>query len=185
MRQASLILCVFCYVIISCNGSRKQENFKEFNGVGQLILGSTFDSIGDRNKFKEQHYENTVYYSCDKYLLTDSIGPVEDVRVETCKGKIHSVSFSTSKYTKEYFITSLYSHYTPKDLIGNENEDYHVITYDNPNSNVSITESYNRDIAILEGFPQRDYSYHDKKTSIKLMQEKDSIEKQNYMQDIK
>jgi hypothetical protein len=87
------LLSFFLFIALySCQNEGKNS----FKGIGELNIGSKFDSIS-YYKFFTKVNENQ--YTLNKLEISKEIGIIEDLKVNTKNGKIYSVSFSTGKYS--------------------------------------------------------------------------------------
>lgn len=76
--------------------SGQNEGKNSFKGIGELNIGSKFDSIPSY-KFFTKVNENE--YTLNEFEISKEIGILENLKVKTKKGKIYSVSFSKGKYS--------------------------------------------------------------------------------------
>ena len=189
MKKLFFLLLIIL-VTISCQKNNTNNSIDSFKGIGELIIGAKFDSIPSHKLFDKK---NKNEYVLNKFELTKNIGIVENVNIKLNKGYIYSVSFTSGKFTNKSLIeecmvkNSIESEYSG---ISND-ESYEGKTYESLNHQISISYFTLKDknLIALQGFYATDYFYSDIKIEneyeSKSKAKKDSIEKANYMKDVK
>ena len=176
-----LFLSLILIFLIAC----ETPNRNSFNGIGELKIGAKFDSIPSYKLFEKK---SETEFELNKYELSKDISFVENVNVKIENGRIYEVAFSTGKFTNEYSIDS-------EIMIGaketrTDDELGHTM-YESYNGKVDISkfEYKDKELAVLQGFYEKSYRYSDSKISMTNFEveekKKDSIEKAEYMKDVK
>ncbi|SHN18566.1 hypothetical protein [Flavobacterium xinjiangense] len=94
---------------IGCN-----DKTRNFEGIGQIKLGSNFDSLPSSKLFKN-HSGNE--YTIDSFKLSNEIGFVKNLNIKTDNGIIYDVSFNNSETTNISAIDSLMKNFHKFNLI--------------------------------------------------------------------
>ena len=179
--KKTLFLFLISILLLACEPTHRNS----FNGIGELKIGAKFDSIPSYKLFDKKEGNE---FELNKFELSKDISYVENVNVKTENGRIYEVSFSTGKFTNEYSIDSeilMGAKETRTDgELGNT-------SYESYNGKVDISkfEYKDKDLAVLQGYYQKNYFYSDSKISMAKFNieetKKDSIEKAEYIKDVK
>lgn len=178
MRKSTLLIFMLLS-LISC----KQSSKSSFHGFGELQIGARFDSIPSFKLF-EKKSENE--FELNKFEITEAIGYVENVVVVTEKGRIYEVSFSTGKFSNNSSIEAHILSGSTQTFADSKND---LTLLDSHDGMVSITFFESEELSSISGFHKIFYSYVDSKLSLEKYKKeyllKDSIEKLEYLKDVK
>ena len=178
-------------IINSCDKMPKQKRENKFHGIGEFIIGAKFDTLKSYKLFRKN---SDTEFELEKFELTKEIGVVENLIVKTQNGKIYSVSFKRGKFTNTLEIDDYLKDFEEtefsreKKMNSDLAEYWFYETFDNK-IGFDKQRMLDKELAVMYGYYVEDYSYNDLEIENKIREkeqtEKDSIEKAEYMEDVK
>ena len=163
----SLLSFLLFIALYSCQNEGKNS----FKGIGELNIGSKFDSISSY-KFFTKVNENE--YTLNKLEISKEIGIIEDLNVKTKNGKIYSVSFSTGKYSNSSDVDfAMYDVFDETDYSeDNHKEDDKCViqTYISNNGKLGLDRIYF--VGLGSGV---DFIYYDNEITKEIQAKEDSL----------
>lgn len=184
-------IVLFLMILHSCDKMPKQKRENKFHGIGEFIIGAKFDTLKSYKLFEKN---SDSEFELEKFELTKEIGVVEDLTVKTQNGKIYSVSFKRGKFTNtfeldKYLIDFEETEFSREKKMNSDLAEYWFYeTFDNK-IGFNKQRMLDKELAVMYGYYAEDYSYNDLEIENKIREkeqtEKDSIEKAEYMEDVK
>lgn len=129
-----ILFYFFIILIVSC-----KEKRRNFYGIGEIKLDSTFKNLPSAKLFTKQSNEE---YKIDSFKLTNEIGFVNNLIVKTDDEKIYDVSFDCNKMTNISSLDNLMKNFEKYNLVQNiENKSLPVQFYQLSDGNLIFSKA--------------------------------------------
>lgn len=178
-------------LVIGLIGCHKKVTESKFKGFGEFLIGANFDSIPSSKLFSTKE-EN--HFTLDKFELSKEYGVIESVEIETRKGRILEVNFTTGKYSNSSKLASYLNNLKETDFskwYNKKEQHFEMRYYETIDGRITLETMFLKDPVYnaMMGYSSIKYKYYDTKivTNIRKREQatKDSIEKTEYFRDVK